>query len=270
MASGSAVRILDVRWKLGVPDGLPLYEEAHIPGAVYVDLHTQLAGHAESPADGRHPLPTEADFQDSVRGWGIDDGDTVVVYDDVRGMSAGRAWWLLRYAGLDDVRLLDGGFEAWRAAGLPTESGSRAVPRGSATVRFGVLPVVDIDAAASIPDADGALIDVRARERYLGETEPIDPAAGHIPGAINAPGSELLRPDGTLRSAEDLREHFTALGVRADRPIAVYCGSGVSAAHGALALTIAGFTPALYPGSWSQWSNTPGRPVATGESPRGD
>lgn len=267
--SGAPVRVLDVRWRLGQADGRLRYEESHIPGAVYVDMDSELAAHPASPSEGRHPLPSEAAFQDSVRRWGIDDGDTIVVYDDALGISAGRAWWLLRFAGMEDVRLLDGAFSAWRAAGLSLESGRREVPRGSATVRFGSLPVVDMDAAARIPD-DGVLIDVRARERYRGDTEPVDPVPGHIPGAVNVPGAELLDADGRLLPADVLRERFTALGVRDDRPLAVYCGSGVSASHGVLALTVAGFSPALYLGSWSQWSNTPGRPVATGDAPFGD
>lgn len=274
---GPAPRILDVRWKLGGPPGRAEFRRGHLPGAVYVDLDTELAGHGE-PADGRHPLPAPAGLQAAARGWGLDDGDTVVVYDDLGNMSAARAWWLLRNAGVNDVRLLDGGLAAWRAAGLPVVAGEEPVPAGSVTLGWGVLPTLDADAAAELAE-DGVLLDARAAERYRGDTEPIDPRAGHIPGAVNAPTGDNLDADGRFLPADQLRARFEALGVPGDGArggsdadpgrfdVGVYCGSGVTAAHEAVALTLAGFTPALYPGSWSQWSNLPGRPVATGEEP---
>ncbi|HSP75890.1 MAG TPA: sulfurtransferase [Cryobacterium sp.] len=267
----SDVRVLDVRWKLGGPPGLGEYRSGHIPGAVYVDLETELAGHG-GPADGRHPLPTRSALQATARRWGLCDGDTVVVYDDLGGMSAARAWWLLRHAGVRDVLLLDGALAAWRAAGLPlvteseTGAGAETVRPGTITLSEGVLPVLDTDAAASLAQT-GALLDARAAERYRGDSEPIDPRAGHIPGAISAPTADNLSIDGRFRPAAELRDRFEALGVAVDAAagtVGVYCGSGVTAAHTAAALTIAGFAPALYPGSWSQWSNLPGRPVETG------
>ncbi|MCS7475490.1 sulfurtransferase [Umezawaea endophytica] len=256
------VRVLDVRWSLGAPDGSADHLAGHVPGAVYVDLDADLARHGD-PRDGRHPLPDTADLQEAARGWGLDDGDTVVVYDGAGNLAAARAWWLLRDAGVADVRLLDGALPAWVAAGLPLATGPERPARGTITLRPHHLSTVDIDAAAAFP-ADGVLLDARAGARYRGETELVDPRAGHIPGAVSAPTSDNLAEDGTFLPADRLRERFTALGVDGDRPVAAYCGSGVTAAHTVVALTIAGFSPALYPGSWSQWANHPDRPVATG------
>ena len=265
MRSGRAPVVLDVRWRLGGPHGGDAHREAHIPGALFADLDADLAAHGE-PAEGRHPLPSAAAFEASVRRWGIDDGDTVVVYDDAMGFGPARAWWMLRDAGID-ARVLDGGLAAWRAAGLPVASGDETTEPGTATLHPGQLPQLTIDEAAALAaGADGVLLDARAGERYRGETEPIDPRAGHIPGAVSAPTTENIGPDGRLRSSADLRARFTALGV-GDGAVGVYCGSGVSAAQEILALAVAGYDAALYPGSWSPWSNTPGRPVATGDRP---
>lgn len=261
LASDVPPVVLDVRWRLDRPDGSADYRAGHIPGAVYVGLDDELAAHGV-PADGRHPLPSAAAFEASVRRWGIDDGDTVVVYDDWLGFGGARAWWMLTDAGID-ARVLDGGLRAWRAAGL-TLDGDEVVPakEGSAVVRPGQLRQLTIDEAAVLA-RDGVLLDARGGDRYRGETEPIDPRAGHIPGALSAPTTDNLAPDGRLRDAASLRARFTALGV-GDAPVGVYCGSGVSAAQQVLALRVAGFDAALYPGSWSQWSNHPDRPVATG------
>ncbi len=257
--------VLDVRWRLDAPDGRAAYEDGHIPSALYVSLDDDLAAHG-LPTDGRHPLPDADVFAETVRGWGIDDGDTVVVYDDWMSYGAARAWWMLRDAGID-ARVLDGGLAAWRAAGLGLESGPGQVPaRGTVTLRPGQLPQLSMDDAAAQPDR-GLLLDVRAPERYRGEVEPMDPRAGHIPGALNVPTADSIGPDGRLRGAAELRETFAAIveanGADPSQPIGVYCGSGVSASHAALALSVAGFTPALYVGSWSQWSNHPDRPLAT-------
>ena len=260
--AGATIRVLDVRWRLDRPDGRPEYLDGHIPGAVYVDLDTQLARKGAA-TDGRHPLPTVEVLQAAVRSWGIHDGDRVVVYDDWQSAAASRAWWLLRYAGLDDVRVLDGGLGEWTAQGNELESGDVTVEPGTATLSYGHLPVLDIDDAAGFP-ATGVLLDARAPERYRGETEPLDPRAGHIPGAVNAPSSGNVDDRGRFLSADQLRERFSALGVSDDIPVGAYCGSGITAAHHALALTLAGFEPAVYPGSWSQWSNHPDRSVATG------
>jgi len=260
---GGPLRLLDVRWRLDRPDGRPDYAAGHIPGARYVDLDAQLARHG-APRDGRHPLPPVEQLQEDARGWGIDAGDTVVVYDDLKNLSAARAWWLLRYAGVDDVRLLDGGLSAWRAAGLPLEAGEPAAPApGSVNLEYGALPVLTIDEAAAFPGA-GVLLDARAGERYRGEVEPIDPRAGHIPGAVSAPTTENLDADGRFLPPEQLRARFAALGVEPGAPVAAYCGSGVTAAHELVALALAGFDAALFPGSWSQWANHPDRPVALG------
>ncbi|MFJ8894383.1 sulfurtransferase [Leifsonia sp. NPDC102414] len=262
LTASTPPRVLDVRWKLGGPPGAQEYAAGHIPGAVYVDLDTELAGHG-LPTDGRHPLPTPEDFQDAVRGWGLDDGDEVVVYDDVSGTSAARAWWLLRHAGFASVRVLDGGLAAWRAAGGALETAANIPERGTATVAYGSLPTIDADSAAGFPAA-GVLLDARAGERFRGEVEPVDPRAGHIPGAVSAPTTENLAADGTLLPADVLADRFAALGVTQDAPVAVYCGSGVTAAHEILALEVAGFRAALYPGSFSAWSNDAQRPVAMG------
>jgi len=266
-SGGAPVRVLDVRWSLGGPAGLPLYEAGHIPGAVYVDLETELARHGE-PHEGRHPLPTVEDFQDAARRWGINDGDAVVVYDDWNNLAACRAWWLLRYVGVENVRVLDGALSAWTAAGHPLVAGSddMATQPGTVTLSAGNEPVLTADDAAALADT-GVLLDARAGERYRGETEPIDPRAGHIPGAISAPTSGNLNDTGQFLDVETLRERYEALGVSVDHAVGVYCGSGVTAAHDALALTVAGFRPALFPGSWSAWANQPERPVATGATP---
>lgn len=265
---GTPVRVLDVRWSLGGPAGLPLYSEGHIPGAVYVDLDTELAGHGE-PQEGRHPLPAAADFQAAARRWGLNAGDTVVVYDNWNSLAACRAWWLLRYMGAADVRVLDGALPAWTAAGHSLTEGTDDMTNatsGSISLSAGHEPVLNADDAASLPHS-GVLLDARAGERYRGETEPIDPRAGHIPGAISAPTSGNLDDAGHFLDPDTLRERYVALGVDVDRAVGVYCGSGVTAAHDALALTVAGFRPALFPGSWSAWANQPERPVATGATP---
>jgi thiosulfate/3-mercaptopyruvate sulfurtransferase len=255
--------LLDVRWRLDVPDGRPAYREAHLPGAVYVDLDTELAG-PHAPGAGRHPLPEPADLEAAARRWGVRQDSVVVAYDDLGGMSAARAWWLLRDAGLEDVRVLNGGLAAWRRAGLPLESGDVEPEPGDVRLVPGHLPVLDADGAAGF---EGALLDARAGERYRGEVEPIDPRAGHIPRAVSAPTAANLDADGRFLPPAALRERFAALGVDLDAPVAAYCGSGITASHEVLALAVAGVDAALYPGSWSAWSSDPARPVATGATP---
>jgi thiosulfate/3-mercaptopyruvate sulfurtransferase len=263
LTTSATVRILDVRWRLDRPDGRPEYLEGHIPGAVYVDLDTQLAGRG-TPTDGRHPLPTVESLQASARSWGINPGDTVVVYDDLKNLSSARAWWLLRYAGIDDVRLLDGSLNAWTSSGRELRRGETVVEPGTVTLEYGHLPTLSIEEAAEFPDT-GVLLDARAGDRYRGENEPVDPRAGHIPGARSTPTTENVDADGLFLTPARLREKFARAGVVDGTPVATYCGSGVTAAHNAVALTLAGFEPILYPGSWSQWSNHPDRPVATGD-----
>ena len=256
--------VLDVRWSLAVPDGRPAFLAGHIPGAVYVDLDHDLADHSVT-GRGRHPLPSEAAFTEAMRSWGLHDGDTAIVMDDLGNQSAARAWWLLRHAGFGDVRMLDGGLQAWVAAGHPLEDGETVAEPGDATAHFGAMSVIDADGVAALP-ATGAVLDSRAGARYRGEVEPIDAVAGHIPGALNHPASRIVTPAGTLLPPEALREQFeqTLAGGHPDDVIA-YCGSGVTACHLLLALERAGLPGArLYAGSWSEWSADPSRPVATG------
>jgi thiosulfate/3-mercaptopyruvate sulfurtransferase len=271
--------LLDVRWRLGGPGGRQLYEAGHIPGAVFVDLDRDLAA-APGPG-GRHPMPATADFEEAMRLAGVSDGRPVVVYDDADATAAARAWWLLRYFGHASVRVLDGGFRAWTAAGQPVEPGAPGGPGapdgasssppataapGDFTARPGHLGLLDADGAAALARS-GLLLDARSAERYRGEAEHVDPVAGHIPGAVSAPTTENVNADGTFKSKTDLAARFTALGATGDHPVAAYCGSGVTAAHEVLALTAAGLPAALYVGSWSNWITDPTRPVATGPSP---
>lgn len=259
--------VLDVRWALGDPHGRKHFAARRIPGSVYVDLDTELAAHA-TPGAGRHPLPDVGALQIAARRWGVRHDAGVVVLDDSGGLSAARAWWLLRWAGVADVRVLDGGLHAWEAEGYAVDDES--VPAyepsaGDVVLRPGQLPTLDGDAAAELARS-GLLLDARAGERYRGEVEPIDPRAGHIPGAVSAPTAENLTSDGLFRPVDELEARFAKLGATADATdtVGVYCGSGVTAAHQILALRIAGIDAALYPGSWSQWSNDPERPAATG------
>ncbi len=257
----SRTRLLDVRWALGDPDGPQHYLDGHIPGAVFVDLETELAA-PPSPAKGRHPMPDIAHLQKCARSWGVREGDTVVVYDATGGMAAARAWWLLRWAGMPEVFILDGGLPAWERAGGKIVSGEEPDPEtGDVVLTSGNMPVIDADAAASWA---GLLLDARAGERYRGEVEPIDPRAGHIPGAVSAPTAENLTAEGLFKPVDELRSRFQGFG---SGQVAAYCGSGVTAAHQVAALAVAGIDAALYPGSWSQWSNDPKRPVATGPEP---
>ncbi|MDP9692644.1 UNVERIFIED_ORG: thiosulfate/3-mercaptopyruvate sulfurtransferase [Arthrobacter globiformis] len=265
MAAGQRTVVLDVRWALGDAEGRSHYVNEHIPGAVYVDLPTQLADPAD-PGRGRHPLPSPARFQEAARSWGICDGDVVVAYDDAGNTSAARVWWMLRNAGVRTVYLLDGGLAAWRTAGLPVEGGAVQPDTGDVTLTSGGMQVTDADGAADWA-AGGVLLDARAGERYGGEIEPVDPRAGHIPGAVSAPTTGNLDDDGHFLPAEKLRQRFTGLGVDATTPTAVYCGSGVTASHEIAALEIAGFSAALFPGSFSEWSNDASRQVATGADP---
>lgn len=266
-ASITPLRILDVRWRLDRPDGRPDYLAGHLPGAVFVDLGRELA--RPGPAsEGRHPLPTRDGLQAAARRWGVRRGDTVVVYDDWNSVSAARAWWLLSRMGVDDVRVLDGGISAWAADGGALEQGDVVPDAGDVELTELADGFATIDEAAAWPET-GVLLDVRAAERYRGEVEPMDPAAGHIPGAVNLPASAYL-DGGRFRDAEELRAVFAGVGVTSGVPVAAYCGSGVTAAHTALAGRLSGLDVTVYPGSWSQWSNTPGRPVATGSSPAGD
>lgn len=262
MTSGLQTVLLDVRWTLGDPHGHGHYQSAHIPGAVYVDLESTLSAEP-SAREGRHPLPTIDRLQEAARQWGINAGDVVVAYDNSGNTSAARLWWLLRWAGLESVHLLDGGLTAWTAAGFETEGGEEQHCLGEVDLMQGAMPVTQLDAVAELA-RDGILLDARAGERFRGDVEPLDPKAGHIPGAISAPTTENLAPDLRFKTPQDLRERFEALGVSDMVDVAVYCGSGITAAHQIAALEIAGYRAALYPGSWSQWSSRSELPVATG------
>ncbi|QCW51574.1 sulfurtransferase [Nocardioides dongxiaopingii] len=254
--------LLDVRWTLGGPPGHDDYRRGHLPGAVFVPLDAELAAHGR-PTDGRHPLPGLDRLQAAARRWGVRAGSTVVAYDATGNLAAARAWWLLRWAGFTDVRLLDGGLPAWVAAGRPLDDDEVVPAVGDVVLPGGGMATLDVEDVAGLADA-GTLLDARAGERYRGEVEPVDPRAGHVPGAVSAPTADNLLPDGTFRPSAELRARFEALGVREGVATAVYCGSGVTAAHEVAALAIAGHDDvALYPGSWSQWSNLD-RPVATG------
>jgi thiosulfate/3-mercaptopyruvate sulfurtransferase len=256
--------VIDARWRLGGPPGAGSYQAGHLPRAVFVDLAADLAG--QPGTGGRHPLPGSAAFQAAMRRAGVSAGRPVVAYDDGDSIAAARAWWTLRYFGHDQVRVLDGGFSAWTAACLPVAADSPAVPAGDFTAVAGRMPVVDADGAAALARS-GVLLDVRTGERYRGEAEPVDPVAGHIPGALSAPVAGSIAADGRFRQPAELAGRFAALGAAAGQPVGAYCGSGVAAAHEVLALALAGVPAALYVGSWSGWIAGPGRPVATGPEP---
>jgi len=275
LSSEPGLVLLDVRWRLGGPAGRESYRAGHLPGAVFVDLDRDLAA-PPGPA-GRHPLPDPAAFQAAMRAAGVSQHRPVVVYDDADATAAARGWWLLRYFGHDEVRILDGGYRAWLAAGLPVTTAEAAGNRGDFTARPGGMPVLDAAGAGALARA-GLLLDARAPERYRGEKEPVDPVAGHIPGAVSAPTIGNVNADGTFRNAAELAARFASLGAAPDRAapaghrpggggVGAYCGSGVAAAHEVFALALAGIPAALYVGSWSNWVTDPARPVTTGGQP---
>jgi thiosulfate/3-mercaptopyruvate sulfurtransferase len=259
----SEVTLLDVRYRTAGPTGEPEYAAGHLPGAAYVDLDRDLA--APAGAGGRHPLPEPAVFEAAMRRAGVSNDRPVVAYDDWSGHAAGRAWWLLRHHGHPDVRVLDGGLSAWVASGGPLETEVVEVTPGRFTLSSEKgMPVVETDRVLDV----AMLVDARAAERYRGEVEPIDPVAGHIPGAVNVPTTTNLRADGTFRSADELRALYAAAGVTGDADVAAYCGSGVTAIHDIIAMEIAGIRAALYPGSWSGWIVDPARPITSGSRGR--
>jgi thiosulfate/3-mercaptopyruvate sulfurtransferase len=257
--------VLDVRWRLLGPPGADDYRAGHIPGAVFADLDRDLAGPPGGPA-GRHPLPGAGAFEAAMRRAGISAGRPVVVYDDADATAAARAWWTLRYFGHRDVAVLDGGWRAWTGAGLPVSAAVPEPPPGRFTAVAGGMPVLDAAGAAALARS-GVLLDARAGERYRGEHEPVDPVAGHIPGAFSAPTAGNVGPDGRFLPAAELRARFAGLGASGPAAVGAYCGSGVTAAHEVLALSLAGIAAALYPDSWSGWVTDAARPVATGPEP---
>jgi thiosulfate/3-mercaptopyruvate sulfurtransferase len=256
-----SVSLLDVRWELGGPPGVEGYRAGHVPGAAFSDLETELAG---SPGEGgRHPLPDADAFEASMRRAGVSNGRPVVAYDAATSMAAARAWWLLRYFGHQAVSVLDGGLAGWVSAGGVVEVGDATVSPGDFVVRRGGMPVLDAAGAAGLA-ARGVLLDARAPERFRGESEPIDPIAGHIPGAVNLPTAKNVESSGRFLAPGALRDAFASVGVREGFEVGAYCGSGVTAAHEVLALELAGFRAALYVGSWSEWITDSARPVAVG------
>ena len=265
LTRGEPVRVIDVRWRLDRPEaGHGDYLTGHIPGAVFVGLDTELATHGE-PSEGRHPLPSTAALQEAARRWGVRAGDTVVAYDDFKSISAARAWWLLRQGGVD-VRVLDGGIQGWKAAGFDVATDDVRPEPGDVVLRPIGGDAISIDEAAAFP-ASGVLIDARAADRYRGDSEPYDPVGGHIPGARNLPEPVHFDAQGRILDRETILASFAEVGVAPGTTVAAYCGSGVTAAHTALVLHEVGIDAKVFPGSWSQWSNTPGRPVATGDQP---
>jgi thiosulfate/3-mercaptopyruvate sulfurtransferase len=264
LATDAAPTVLDVRWELATGANRAGYLAGHVPGAVFVDLDRQLA---DPPSErGRHPLPDASRFGADMRAAGVSQGRRVVVYDAATSMAAARAWWLLRYFGHPEVAVLDGGLAAWVGEGHPVSSDVPAPQPGDFVPHPGAMPILAAEQAKALA-ADGILIDARAPERFLGVNEPIDPVAGHIPGARNRPTTSNVDPDGRFLLPAALRSAFESLGVREDTPVGTYCGSGITAAHEVLALELAGYHAALYPGSWSEWITDPARPVATGKEP---
>lgn len=263
LQAGEPTTLLDVRWELTEPDGTAAYQRGHLPAAVYVSLDDELTDHSVA-GRGRHPLPSGRDLQDAARRWGVRTGVPVVVYDDWNRAGSARAWWVLTAAGIPDVRILDGGLAAWTGE----------LHTGTVTPDPGDVTVVHDDlyaAARRTVTADdvldtGVLLDARAPERYRGELEPVDPVAGHIPGAVNVPSTSLLTGDGSWLPASEVTRVLEERGVRGS-DVAVYCGSGVTAAVTIAALAAVGVDAALFPGSWSEWSSDPARPVARDITP---
>jgi thiosulfate/3-mercaptopyruvate sulfurtransferase len=263
--AGDPPTILDVRWRLDDPDGRAAYLEGHLPGAVYVSLEDELSDHSIG-GRGRHPLPSGRSLEAAARRWGIRQDDLVVVYDDWNRAGSARAWWVLTAAGLENVRILDGGLSAWRSAGRTLESGPVNPSPGNVTVPHGDLyagrrPTLTAEQTGA---RSMTLLDARAPERFRGDVEPLDPVAGHIPGAKNLPSGAVLSGDGTFVGEYALTQLLSDDGIDAEARVGVYCGSGVTAAITIAALAAAGREAALYPGSWSEWCSDPTRPVGRG------
>jgi thiosulfate/3-mercaptopyruvate sulfurtransferase len=266
------VRIVDVRWYLTEPQrGRQEYAESHIPNAIFVDLDTELAAPRGS-GPGRHPLPNVDQFQALLENSGISNDTHVIAYDSSGGAAAARLWWILRYVGHNKISLLDGGWQAWQAAGYPTTDEVLQPAASSYTLHIKPAMVIDADTVEQLRNQEGTLlIDARATERYEGRVEPMDAKAGHIPGARSAPFAGNINADSSFKDAQTLRRRFEDLGLSKAKKVVCYCGSGVTAAHNIFALHLTGYNDALlYEGSWSDWSSDPDRPVATGSEPNGE
>ncbi|MGH3560552.1 MAG: sulfurtransferase [Mycobacterium sp.] len=263
--AGDPVTILDVRWRLDAPDGRAAYLQGHLPGAVYVSLEDELSDHTVS-GRGRHPLPTGRNLEAAARRWGVRRDKLVVAYDDWNRIGSGRAWWLLTASGLTNVRILDGGLPAWRAAGGSLESGEAIPQPGNVTLLHedlydGSRPTLTAEQAGA---GNVTLLDARAPERFRGDGEPADAVAGHIPGAKNLPCTTLLTDDGTFLGDDGVTRLLSDRDIDRGGPVGAYCGSGVSATVIVAALAAVGRETALYPGSWSEWSSDPSHAVARG------
>ncbi len=240
--------------------------EPRIPGAIDIDLPSELASPGGG-VKGSRPLPEIAALQAHARGWGIRQGQSVVVYDHDRCLQAGRGWWVLRWAGIADVRMLDGGFAAWQAAGLSVETAPGRAAPGDVVLSPGHLGVLDADGAAAMA-REGILLDTRVRPNYIGATVPEGAARrGHIPGSVSAPAIDNLTEAGTFTEAETLRHLYAALGVDGSGKVGISCGAGISAAHAVAVLASIGIEASMYPGSWSAWIADPARPVVVGGKP---
>lgn len=255
--------VLDVRWRLDEPDGRPAYLQGHLPGAVYVSLEEELSDHTIA-GRGRHPLPSGPNLQDAAHRWGVRQDVPVVVYDDWNRAGSARAWWVLTAAGVKNVRILDGGLAAWQSAGGGLETGPVSPQPGNVTVPHsdlydGSRPTVTAQQCGA---DDLTLLDTRAPERFRGDVEPVDPVAGHIPGARNLPSGSVLASDGTFLDDDALRQLVSHRGIGGS--VGAYCGSGVTATITIAALAAVGYQAALFPGSWSEWSSDPTRAVARG------
>lgn len=264
------LRVVDVRWYLDPQKlGRDAYRTGHIPGAVFLDISGELSapGGGRGMAAGRHPWPSPEQISTVIGAAGIGPATRVVAYDDQSGAVAARLWYLLRASGHDAVAVLDGGITKWQAEGRPLETGTVTPSPERFTARPRAGWVVTRDEMTGL-DPSTLVLDARAGERYRGETEPIDPRAGHIPGAVSLPFAGNLTADAVpvFRSPGELRARFAAVGADRSLPI-VYCGSGVTACHDLLALDVAGLRGRLYAGSWSEWSADPSLPIATGEKP---
>lgn len=255
---GDRVVPADVRWYLDGRSGRAAYQAGHLPGAVFVDLDRVLA-RPGSPAEGRHPLPHPAAFAEAMGALGVSDGDIVIAYDDAGGVIASRLVWMLRATG-HEAALLDGGLAAY-----PGKLETAEVTRPLAVFTPRVWPDALLADMKDAADESAVVLDAREPARFRGETEPVDPRAGHIPGARSVPCRDNVDADGRFLPVPALRKRFEAAGVTEGSPVISYCGSGVTACHNLIALEHAGFPAGrLYPGSWSQWSSDPDRPVAVG------